>query len=132
MEGRCQCGSITFTTPLAKPIAVYICHCTQCQHQSSSAFGISAIFPDFDIAPPYKDAIGIYTRQGASGTVKDHYFCTNCGSRLMHKSSRYKEVSVKGGCLKGLNLNGAVHIWCQEALMDIPQGVERHEQSPPP
>ena len=132
MEGRCQCGSIRFTTPLSQPIAVYICHCTQCQHQSSSAFGISAIFPDFDIPAPSRDAIGVFTSQATSGASKNHYFCQKCGSRLVHKSTARTTVSVKGGCLKNLDLSHAIHIWCQEAVVGIPEGRERYEQSPPP
>ncbi|OAP62755.1 hypothetical protein AYL99_01982 [Fonsecaea erecta] len=49
MEGRCQCGTVRFRTPLEKPIKWYICHCHECRRQSASAFGISAIFPHFDL-----------------------------------------------------------------------------------
>ncbi|KIY04089.1 uncharacterized protein Z520_00781 [Fonsecaea multimorphosa CBS 102226] len=49
MEGRCQCGSVRFRTPQEKPIKWYICHCHECRRQSASAFGISAIFPHFDL-----------------------------------------------------------------------------------
>lgn len=50
MEGRCQCGAVRFTTPLPQPLKLYICHCLECRRQSSSAYGISAIFPVFDLA----------------------------------------------------------------------------------
>ena len=49
MEARCQCGSVSFKTPLAKPLALYICHCHACRRQTSSAFGTSAIFPRFPL-----------------------------------------------------------------------------------
>jgi hypothetical protein len=49
MNVACQCGNITFTTPLPQPLAVYICHCDECRRQSSSAFGCSAIFPKFSL-----------------------------------------------------------------------------------
>ncbi|KAH0848617.1 hypothetical protein FOPE_02688 [Fonsecaea pedrosoi] len=49
MEGRCQCGTVRFRTPTEKPIKWYICHCHECRRQSASAFGISAIFPHFDL-----------------------------------------------------------------------------------
>lgn len=59
-------------------------------------------------------------------------FCTRCGSRLIHWVEGEDTLSVKGGCLDGLkDLKGAVHIWCAEAIMEIPAGVERHEEEPP-
>ena len=40
-------------------------------------------------------------------------------------------MSVKGGCLRGLDLEGAVHIWCKSARVAIPEGVERYDEEPP-
>ena len=131
MEGRCQCGTITFTTPLSKPEAIYICYCIECQHQSASAFGISALFSDFDIPAPHKGAIGMWSRKAASGSTVNCYFCTTCGSRLLHRNSSGKSISVKGGCLEALDLSGAIHIWCKDAKVAIPDGVERYYMEPP-
>jgi hypothetical protein len=54
----------------------------------------------------------------------------------MHKTEGEAELSVKAGCLEGLDLRGergrkAVHIWTKEAVVDIPEGVERYEEEPP-
>lgn len=41
---------------------------------------------------------------------------------------------VKGGCLEGLSkemLEGAAHIWTKRAVVDIPEGVESHEEGYP-
>jgi hypothetical protein len=43
-------------------------------------------------------------------------------------------TNVKGGCLVGLDkemMKGAVHIWTQHAIVDIPEGVVRYEREPP-
>jgi hypothetical protein len=35
-------------------------------------------------------------------------------------------VSIRAGCLEGLNkhmLDQAIHIWCQEAIVVIPEGL---------
>ena len=39
-EGGCQCGAIRYRL-LQAPVALYACHCQDCQKQSSSAFGLS-------------------------------------------------------------------------------------------
>ena len=48
----------------------------------------------------------------------------------MHKAKGEPEVSVKGGCLSDLDVSGAIHIWCKEAIVPIPEGVERFEEEP--
>ena len=133
MDGRCQCGRITFTTPSPKPATIYICHCTQCRHQSSSAFGITAVFPGFrlPLSTYPKGAIGIYDRPDTRG-----YFCTHCGSRLVHQplgpdGKEEGELAVKGGCLVGLTremMGEAFHIWTKEAVVPIPEGAKAYEE----
>lgn len=59
MNASCQCGAISFKTPLPEPLALYICHCVECQRQSGSAFGCSAIFPSFDL--PCKENLSVYS-----------------------------------------------------------------------
>jgi hypothetical protein len=57
----------------------------------------------------------------------------SCGSRLIHRTHGEDALSVKGGCLEGLSrqmMAKAVHIWCKEAVMEIPAGVERWEEEP--
>ncbi|EXJ83603.1 hypothetical protein A1O1_07226 [Capronia coronata CBS 617.96] len=140
MEGRCQCGQIRFTTPTPKPDAIYICHCTECRHQSSSTYGVTAVFPSFELkdSEPYPGAIAIYSRPNPHGWTEGH-FCAKCGSRLIHRPISHqgqpaKVVSVKGGCLEGLTremMRSAVHIWTKSAVIDIPSGVEQYEEEPP-
>lgn len=132
MDAQCQCGTIKFRTPLAAPLKVYVCHCSECRHQSSSAFGISAIFPPFEIEWPHPNAITVYIRHTASGKKLEGLFCSKCGSRLLHKYEWNAETfSVKGGCLEGLSLKDATHIWCKSAIIDIPPGAVAFEEEPP-
>lgn len=37
-------------------------------------------------------------------------------------------VSVKGGCIDGLDWNTAVHIWAKMAMVPIPEGSETHSE----
>jgi len=39
-EGGCQCGEIRYRL-IGEPIFLAVCHCTDCKHQSGSAFGMS-------------------------------------------------------------------------------------------
>ncbi|KAI1735906.1 glutathione-dependent formaldehyde-activating [Xylaria scruposa] len=128
MEARCQCGAVRFMTPLPKPLALYICHCAECRRQSSSAFGTSAIFPRFEL--PKTDLLSCYTRPTHSGHTLYCYFCQRCGTRLIHTTPGKNVVSVKGGCIEGLDWKTATHIWTKSAMVPIPEGSEAHSEEP--
>ena len=52
----------------------------------------------------------------------------------MHKTDGEKAVSIKGGCLEGLNkevMEQAIHIWTKEAVISIPYGVMSFPEEPP-
>ncbi|KAF5871848.1 uncharacterized protein Bfra_008873 [Botrytis fragariae] len=104
MNVSCECQNVVFKTPLAKPLALYICHCNECKRQSSSAFGASAIFPRFPL--PCPEFLAVYTTPGKS------------------------VVSVKGGCIEGLDWKMAKHIWVKRAMVPIPEGAEVLEEEP--
>ncbi|KAF1834809.1 hypothetical protein BDW02DRAFT_318251 [Decorospora gaudefroyi] len=132
MKGTCSCGSVTFTTPTDDPILLFHCHCIDCQKQSSSAFGTSAIFPFFKIGD--NPSVSSFIRQCDSGRKQHCYFCNECGSRILHAQiveiGNPDVVAVKGGLLEGLDWSAAKHIYCRSAVVPIPNGVERWEAAP--
>lgn len=75
--------------------------------------------------------INMYTRTSERGTVIEGFFCRNCGSRLVERSAGDKSRTlVKGGCLVGITkdmMSKATHIYCGQAIVDVPAGVERYE-----
>ncbi|KAL2353060.1 glutathione-dependent formaldehyde-activating [Cryomyces antarcticus] len=128
MDASCQCDSVKFRTPLSKPLDLYHCHCLECRKQSACAYGTSAIFPKF--ALPSDQPISCYTRKTDSGNTLDCYFCSVCGTRVMHSRRGGQTVSVKGGCIEGLDWASAKHIWCCRAVAAIREGVQRWEKEP--
>ena len=138
MNVECQCGAVSFRTTTPAPLAVYFCHCTQCQKQSSSAFGISATFPAGALPlAALADKLRVFTRPTKSGRTLDCYFCRVCGSRVYHRGRDADGVegptlNVKGGLVEGLDTEGAVHIWTRHAVVAVPEGSVRGDESPPP
>jgi len=138
MEVRCQCGAVSFHTPTAAPLSIYHCHCTECQKQSSSAFGTSAIYPAtglFPLAPELREKLGCWTRPSKEGRTMDCYFCKACGVRMFHRireadGTERETVSIKGGAVQGLSFEGAKHIYVESAVVPIPEGAERWETTP--
>ncbi|KAJ5108357.1 hypothetical protein N7456_005032 [Penicillium angulare] len=145
MKARCQCSKVEFTTPTDKPLALYACHCTECRHQSSAAFGITAVFPYFDLPTSAAGLVGSYTRTTIKGRQMECIFCKSCGARLFHRfhdampapgeqPKPTSSTNVKGGCLEGLDkemMKSIVHIWTKHAIIDIPEGFEKWDEAPP-
>ena len=59
------------------------------------------------------------SRPTASGHTLNCYFCKVCGTRVIHSTPGKKIMSVKGGCIEGLDWSRARHIWCSRAVSDI-------------
>ena len=79
MDASCQCGAVTFKTPLRHPLTLYICHCAECRRQTSSAFGASAIFPRFPL--PSKALLSCYKyviSHTGCGSINDFVILTLC------------------------------------------------------
>ena len=88
------------------------------------------MFPRPELTANTFAMMGQWTRQTASGLLMTCYFCKTCGSRIWHERTGKKLVSIKGGLIQGLDFGKAVHIWTREAVVTIPEGVERCEGEP--
>ncbi len=118
------------------PLTFYACHCTECQRQSGSAFGLSLLARERSV-----EATGTpshWTRPTDSGARMDCHFCPHCGTRLWHKVSREGSegaiLSVKGGSLDIARLLApAAHIWTgsKTAGTQIPAGALAYDRAPP-
>ncbi|KAK1673134.1 glutathione-dependent formaldehyde-activating enzyme [Colletotrichum godetiae] len=139
MDVECQCGTVTFKTPAPEPLDIYCCHCLQCRKQSASTFGTSAIFPAnglFPLSGDLKSKLQVWTRPTKSGGYMDCYFCRLCGTRVFHRTHNEKgvpnsTVSIKGGLISGLEMDSGKHIWTSGAVMKVPDGAEKYDESPP-
>ncbi|WP_419911853.1 GFA family protein [Hoeflea sp.] len=132
-HGQCQCGAVRFRLN-GEPIETYVCHCRECQKQSSSAFGISVIVQGGDLQL-LQGSPKQWARRTDTGGMLDCYFCPECGSRLWHIGNDNPDrVSVKGGTLDTApDLSEVAHIWTIRRLdgVIIPDGVPTYKKEPP-
>jgi hypothetical protein len=110
ISGGCQCGKVRYGLK-APPLTLYCCHCTQCQRQSASAFGMSMRVRREDVE--VTGELATFARQGASGSKLFGDFCPACGVRLFHRREAYGgHVSLKAGSLDDTSwLIPSGHIW---------------------
>ena len=80
IDGRCHCGEITFEAEV-DPDGLYICHCTDCQTLSGSAFRANILAP----AEHFVLLSGTpktYIKIAESGNKRIHAFCGTCGTPI--------------------------------------------------
>jgi hypothetical protein len=85
IDGRCQCGHITFEGE-ADPAQAWVCHCTDCQAGTGTAFRINvpvagASFKMLSGAPTT-----FVKTTAESGTPREQAFCGKCGSPIYSTS----------------------------------------------
>ena len=118
--GGCQCGAVRYAIGGA-PLALYVCHCRECQKQSASAFGVSLEVARTDLRLT-RGTPARWTRMADSGRRLACLFCPECGSRLWHEPAdgAGPTLTVKGGSLdEPLDLTPAVHIWTARKLAGV-------------
>jgi len=80
IDGRCHCGYITFEAE-ADPDKAVICHCTDCQSFSGSAFRTVARVTG-DTFRILSGEPTIYVKTAESGAERAQAFCPRCGSPI--------------------------------------------------
>lgn len=115
LAGGCQCGAVRYRIQ-ERPLTLYCCHCTECQAQSSSAFGMSMIVRREALSVDWT-SMRVWGRPTDSGSRTDCHFCPGCGSRLFHVGSGNPGLaSVKAGSLDVRDVLRPVgHIWTDSA-----------------
>lgn len=96
VTGSCQCGKIRYEAEV-DPQAVGICHCTDCQRLTGSAYRVTvAALPGrFQLL---SGTPSNYRKIGDSGHPSDQYFCGTCGSPLWRESAD-GEIGLRLGCI---------------------------------
>ncbi len=94
--GGCECGAVRYRIT-QKPITCYACHCTVCQRQSGSAFGMSIMVPADGVEVEGRH--GTYPCTGGYGRPQEKTFCPTCGTRITHRIIGGEIVVLKPGTL---------------------------------
>lgn len=133
IDGRCHCGFISYEA-VVDPETVSVCHCTDCQQLSGSAFrtSIAAQKKGFRIKTGQPK---IYVKTAESGSKRAQAFCPECGSPIY--SAAFEKPTVymlRTGTIRQRNeLKPERQIWCRSALpwlRDIPSTLILDRQDP--
>jgi hypothetical protein len=116
VEGGCHCGNIAYEAEV-DPAKVGVCHCTDCQILSSSAFSTFVPVPKeaFRLS---KAQPKIYVKTAQSGTRRAQAFCAECGTRIYASAeSDPQAFNLRVGTVRQrAALPPKVQVWCRSAL----------------
>lgn len=133
IDGQCHCGQIAYEAEL-DPGKVGICHCTDCQTLSASAFRTVALVAG-DAFRITQGTPRTYVKEAESGNRRVQAFCPNCGSALYatDDSSQPAAYSVRvGTMLQRRDLAPQFEIWRQSAMPWYPEdsSTEKFDKAP--
>lgn len=129
VHGSCHCENIRYEA-VVDPELTSICHCTDCQKLSATAYRVTAraIEGSFRLL---RGEPAIYVKIGSSGARRAQAFCPNCGSQLyVTDADRPGIYGLRVGCIdERVALVPRRQVWCRSALpwTDRLDSIERRE-----
>ena len=114
ITGGCHCGAIKYEAEI-DPATVSICHCTDCQVMSGSAFraNVPAKKEGFKLTGTPK----VYVKTADSGNKRAQAFCPECGTHVYATSPENQQVfGIRVGTShQRAELKPMRQIWCRSA-----------------
>eukprot|EP01117_Protostelium_nocturnum_P019993 TRINITY_DN8814_c0_g1_i1.p1 TRINITY_DN8814_c0_g1~~TRINITY_DN8814_c0_g1_i1.p1 ORF type:complete len:140 (-),score=30.42 TRINITY_DN8814_c0_g1_i1:37-456(-) len=102
LNGHCLCGDIEFKIE-GEPVAVYLCHCKDCQTISGSCFGTTSAKAEPKNFKILKGEPKHYETKSDAGNIVAKMFCPRCGTNIGSvgkKGTPDEYVSVRSGSME--------------------------------
>ena len=117
IDGRCHCGAVTYEAEI-NPDDVGICHCTDCQRLTGTAFRVTVSTAASQFRQTGKMPKR-YEKRADNGAVRLQFFCGDCGSPI-YTTGEGKDAEVVGIRWGSINqrrdLKPNHQIWCSSAV----------------
>jgi hypothetical protein len=116
VDGQCHCGQIRYEAEIDAD-KVSVCHCTDCQTLTGTAYRVSAPASAATLAF-LAGAPKIYIKTADSGNKRAQAFCSNCGTPLYSADAQNPQTYFLrvGTMRQRAALPAKRQIWCRSAL----------------
>ena len=132
LAGGCNCGSVRYTLAPGFRMGPYVCHCTDCQTRTGSAFSEHMMVFRMAITSSGEQSVGRSTNPG--GAVVTLYGCAMCGARLWGENDqRPGMATLRCGTLdRSTELEPLAHLWVRskQAWIGIPEDMTQMDEQP--
>lgn len=132
IDGACLCGAYAYEAEI-DPAKVIVCHCTECQVSSASAyrFGVLVAKERFT---KLRDELKSYVKIADSGNPRALHFCPECGTSIYGAEpgeSAFFSLRL-GTARQRAELAPHAQVWRRSALPWIGnvEGLRAHETQP--
>src|ERR1700724_4751274 len=114
LSGGCLCGKVRYSAS-ADPIFVGVCHCTNCQKSSGTAFNAVIAVPK--PAVRMTGTVSTYEGRGDTGKATYKRFCPECGSPVVEEAAIMADVvMIPTGTLDDPSaIKPVMQIYCDSA-----------------
>ena len=115
LDGGCHCGFIKYEAEVEAD-SVSVCHCTDCQTLSGSAFR-TAVFARKDGFRIVAGEPRIYVKTAESGNQRAQAFCPQCGTHIYAAAVSDPQVfGIRTGTARQrADLRPKRQIWCRSS-----------------
>jgi|tagenome__1003787_1003787.scaffolds.fasta_scaffold20242493_2 hypothetical protein len=130
LDGRCLCGQVTYTVSGEEPVMTAICHCTECQRQTGTAYSIVVAVDREEFAVEGASLSTFQTIGTDHGLPVDRQFCSNCGSPIVSLLELMPDFAfIKAGTLDDASwLEPEAEAWCESALPWVGLDTSREDR----
>jgi len=114
IEGGCLCGKVRYTAD-AEPVFVGVCHCTDCQKETGTAFNVVVAIPQPELS--LQGSLKTFSARGDSGKEVHRQFCPECGSTITSAPDALPGVEIiRAGTLDDRSwVTPVMEIFCDSA-----------------
>lgn len=117
IDGGCHCGTISYEADI-DPEKVIVCHCTDCQVLSGTAFRTVVFVPESQFRL-LNGSLRTYVKIADSGNRRAMMFCPECGTQI-YATSVGGDERILGLRVGTANQRRALRpgkqYWCRSAL----------------
>ncbi|ANK80205.1 MAG: hypothetical protein TEF_04950 [Rhizobiales bacterium NRL2] len=116
IDGGCLCGHIAYEAEIDSE-KVGVCHCTDCQINSGTAFRVAVMVPRENLRI-LSGEMKVYVKIAESGNRRALSFCPECGTSIHGGNvDGTGPVSLRiGTARQRAELPPQTQIWCRSAL----------------
>ena len=114
IAGGCLCGKVRYSAS-GDPAFAGVCHCTDCQKFTGSAFAAVVGVPK--AALTVQGELATYSKTGDTGKSTYRRFCPQCGSSVMDEADALPDIVMVGvGTLDDASwVKPGMQIYCDSA-----------------
>lgn len=132
VTGHCFCKYIQYQAIVNEDLVI-ICHCTSCQRNSGTAYGVvvGIVGDSFSLE---SGELKSYESKADSGSIRSRTFCPNCGTRIYAKTigDGTSFVGLRVGTVDQRELlKPHMQVWCRSAqpwaLIDSIPKIEKQQ-----